>query len=99
MGYFDRHRRALYQRFQWNFNWWQFWTAAGLPEERAFNTNTHTTFNNTWSFHMGSTFGQLGETYCYSSWPKVLPMWNDHVLLKRSEEHTSELQSPDHLVC
>src|SRR5213594_1268117 len=66
MGYFDRHRRALYQRFQWNFNWWQFWTAAGLPEERAFNTNTHTTFNNTWSFHMGSTFGQLGETYCYS---------------------------------
>src|SRR5213078_1488484 len=45
MGYFDRHRRALYQRFQWNFNWWQFWTAAGLPEERAFNTNTHTTFN------------------------------------------------------
>src|SRR3989441_186127 len=65
MGYFDRHRRALYQRFQWNFNWWQFWTAAGLPEERAFNTNTHTTFNNTWSFHTGVTLGQLGETYCY----------------------------------
>ena len=65
-GYFDRHERALYQRFQWNFNWWQYWTTAGLPEERAFNTNTHTTFRNTWSFHMGSTFGQLGETYCYS---------------------------------
>jgi Domain of unknown function (DUF5916)/Carbohydrate family 9 binding domain-like len=66
MGYFDRHRRALYQRFQWNFNWWQYWTAEGLPEERAFNTNTHTTFNNTWSFHTGVTLGQLGETYCYS---------------------------------
>src|SRR2546430_5410626 len=40
--------------------------AGGLPEERAFNTNTHTTFNNTWSFHTGFTLGQLGETYCYS---------------------------------
>ena len=66
VGYFDRHQRALYQRFQWNFNWWQYWTTAGLPEERAFNTNTHTTFRNTWSFHFGGTLGQLGETYCYS---------------------------------
>ncbi len=66
VGFFDRKRRALTQRFQWNFNWWQYWTTAGLPEERAFNTNTHTTFNNTWSFHIGGTVGQLGETYCYS---------------------------------
>ncbi|HXL34073.1 MAG TPA: DUF5916 domain-containing protein, partial [Gemmatimonadales bacterium] len=66
VGFFDRKRRALTQRFQWNFNWWQYWTSAGLPEERAFNTNTHTTFNNTWSFHTGFTLGQLGETYCYS---------------------------------
>src|SRR5207248_2207272 len=66
VGFFDRKRRALTQRFQWNFNWWQYWTSAGLPEERAFNTNTHTTFNNTWSFHTGGTIGQLGETYCYS---------------------------------
>src|SRR6266481_3715506 len=65
VGYFDRHQRALYQRFQWNFNWWQYWTTAGLPEDRAFNTNTHTTFNNTSSFHTGFTLGQLGETYCY----------------------------------
>ncbi len=65
-GYFDRHRRRFYQRFQWNFNWWQYWTTAGLPEERAFNTNTHTTFLNTWSFHVGGTVGQLGTTYCYS---------------------------------
>src|SRR5206468_4320864 len=66
IGYFDRHTRALYQRFQWNFNWWQYWTTGGLPEERAFNTNTHITFRNTWSFHAGGTLGQLGETYCYS---------------------------------
>ena len=65
-GYFDRHKRALYNRFQWNFNWWQFWTSQGLPEERAFNTNTHTTFKNTWSLHFGGTIGQLGTTYCYS---------------------------------
>jgi uncharacterized protein DUF5916/cellulose/xylan binding protein with CBM9 domain len=64
-GYFDRRTRKLYQRFQWNFNWWQYWTTAGLPEERAFNTNTHTTFRNTWSLHFGGTAGQLGRTYCY----------------------------------
>src|SRR5438309_4312543 len=64
-GYFDRHRRRFYQRFQWNFNWWQYWTTAGLPEERAFNTNTHTTFRNQWSLHVGGTVGQLGTTYCY----------------------------------
>ena len=64
-GYFDRHVRRFYQRFQWNFNWWQYWTTAGLPEERAFNTNTHTTFRNTWSLHFGGTVGQLGTTYCY----------------------------------
>src|SRR2546427_216794 len=64
-GYFDRHTRKLYQRFPWNFNWRQYWTTAGLPEERAFNTNTHTTFRNTWSLHFGGTVGQLGTTYCY----------------------------------
>jgi len=64
-GYFDRHQRKLYQRFQWNFNWWQYWTTAGLPEERAFNTNVHVTFRNTWSFHTGGTVGNLGGTYCY----------------------------------
>src|SRR5205807_10104378 len=47
-------------------NCWQYWTSAGLPEERAFTTNSHTTFNNTWSLHFGGTLGQLGETYCYS---------------------------------
>jgi Domain of unknown function (DUF5916)/Carbohydrate family 9 binding domain-like len=65
-GYFDRRATKLYTRFQWNFNWWQYWTTAGLPEERAFNTNTHTTFHNTWSLHFGGTVGQLGTTYCYS---------------------------------
>ena len=64
-AYADRHARRLYNEFRWNFNWWQYWTIDGLPEERAFNTNTHTTFRNTWSLHFGGTIGQLGTTYCY----------------------------------
>src|SRR5437764_3501578 len=47
VGFFDRERRALTQRFQWKFNWWLCWTPAGTPEERASNTNTHTPFSNT----------------------------------------------------
>jgi hypothetical protein len=62
-GYFDRHERAYYNRFQWNMNWWQYWTTAGLPLEAAYNTNVHVTFKNNWSWHMGSTIGQLGTTY------------------------------------
>jgi len=65
-GYFDRHTRRLYQRFQWNFNWWQYWTTAGLPRSARSIPNTHTTFRNTWSLHFGGTVGQLGTTYCYS---------------------------------
>ena len=62
-GYFDRHQRRWYNRFQWNFNWWQNWTTSGLPLERAFNTNTHITFRNNWQWNMGGTWGQLGTTY------------------------------------
>jgi len=63
-GYFDRRKTALYQRFQWNFNWWQYWTTNGLPEEAAFNTNLHVTLLNNMSLHAGGTYGQLGATYC-----------------------------------
>jgi hypothetical protein len=63
-GFFDRRKTRLYQRFQWNVNWWQNWTTAGLPTERAFNTNVHWTFLNSMSVHFGGTVGQLGETYC-----------------------------------
>ncbi|HTE44645.1 MAG TPA: DUF5916 domain-containing protein, partial [Gemmatimonadaceae bacterium] len=63
VGYFDRHERALYNRFQWNNNWWQYWTTAGLPQEAAYNTNVHITLKNNWGWHMGGTLGQLGTTY------------------------------------
>ena len=54
----------MFQSLRWNFNNWNYWTIAGLPTERAFNTNVHTQFTNRWSLHMGGTLGQLGTTYC-----------------------------------
>jgi hypothetical protein len=64
IGLFFNHPNAVYQRLQWNFNWWQYWTAAGLPTERAANTNVHTQFKNRWWLHAGGTLGQLGNTWC-----------------------------------
>ncbi|OYV74248.1 MAG: hypothetical protein B7Z72_00595, partial [Gemmatimonadetes bacterium 21-71-4] len=63
VGFFDRHQRALYNRFQWNNNWMQYWTTAGLPLEAAYNTNLHLTARSNWSWNMGATLGQLGTTY------------------------------------
>ena len=63
VGFYDHHVRKLYQQFQWNFNWWQNWTTAGLPQEAAFNTNLHMTLRNNWALNAGGTVGQLGGTY------------------------------------
>jgi hypothetical protein len=49
---------------RWNFNNWEYWSMAGLPTERAFNTNVHTQFKGNWWLHMGGTLGQVGTTYC-----------------------------------
>ena len=63
-GFFDRQERHFYKRFQWNWNWWQYWTATDrLPLEAAVNTNMHITLKNNWGWHMGGTLGQLGTTY------------------------------------
>jgi len=62
-GLFDRKQRKLTNSVQWNFNWIQSWTTAGLPLERAFNSNLHVTFRNNWQWNMGGTWGQLGTTY------------------------------------
>ncbi|MFN8651869.1 MAG: DUF5916 domain-containing protein [Gemmatimonadales bacterium] len=55
---------ALFQRLNWNFNWWQYWSTAGLSTERAANTNMHMQTNGRWWLHAGGTLGQLGSTYC-----------------------------------
>ena len=57
------HPSSLYQTAFWNFNWWQFWTGAGLPLERAANTNVHVQLNNRWWLHAGTTLGHLGPTF------------------------------------
>jgi hypothetical protein len=53
----------VFQRLNWNFNWWQYWTLEGLPTDRAFNSNVHTQFNNRWWLHAGGTIG-VGQTFC-----------------------------------
>src|SRR5213596_3649193 len=60
----SRHPSSFYQTAFWNFNWWQYWTAAGTPVERAANTNVHAQLNNRWWVHGGVTAGQLGTTFC-----------------------------------
>lgn len=59
-----RTPNKAFLQLRWNFNNWNYWNIDGLPTERAFNTNVHTQFRNNWWFHMGSTLGQVGETYC-----------------------------------
>src|SRR5439155_1431632 len=51
----SRHPSSFYQTAFWNFNWWQFWTAAGTAVERAANTNVHAQLNNRWWVHGGIT--------------------------------------------
>jgi hypothetical protein len=63
VGFFDRQARKYYNRFQYNNNWWQYWSTDGLPLEAAYNTNVHITFKNNAGWHMGGTIGQLGTTY------------------------------------
>jgi len=53
----------IFQQGFWNFNWWQFWTAGGLPTERAANTNGHFQLNSRYWLHLGGTLGQLGTTF------------------------------------
>jgi hypothetical protein len=60
----SRHPSSFYQTAFWNFNWSQFWTAAGTAVERSANTNVHAQLNNRWWVHGGVTAGQLGTTFC-----------------------------------
>ncbi|HEY4319909.1 MAG TPA: DUF5916 domain-containing protein [Gemmatimonadales bacterium] len=58
------HPNRAFLSLRWNFNWWQYWSAAGLPTERAANTNTHIQLANRWWLHAGGTVGQVGTTWC-----------------------------------
>ncbi|HEX2781893.1 MAG TPA: DUF5916 domain-containing protein, partial [Gemmatimonadaceae bacterium] len=54
----------VYRRMFGNFNAWGAWTAAGLPTERAVNTNWHVNFTNNMWLHTGVTWDQLAGTFC-----------------------------------
>jgi hypothetical protein len=54
---------AVFQRLNWNFNLWHYWTLEGLLTDRAFNTNVHVQFNNRMWLHLGGTIA-LGDMYC-----------------------------------
>ncbi len=59
------NRPALFfRRLFWNGNEWMDWTSSGLPLQKAVNTNVHTELKNSWWFHLGGTYGGLGEIYC-----------------------------------
>jgi hypothetical protein len=64
IGFSYNQPNAVFQRLWWNLNWWQYWTAAGLPTERAFNANVHTQLTSRWWVHTGATIGQIGTTWC-----------------------------------
>jgi hypothetical protein len=59
-----RTPNRVFRELRWNLNNWEYWTVAGLPTERAFNTNVHTQLNNRWWLRVGGTLGQVGGTYC-----------------------------------
>ncbi len=59
-----RDPNGVFQQLRWNFNNWEYWTADGLPTERAFNSNVHIQWTNRWWLRAGGTIGQLGTTYC-----------------------------------
>ena len=64
MGLSWRKPTRAYRQLNGNFNAWGYWTAAGLPTERALNTNWHVNLpNNTW-LNAGVTASQLGGVYC-----------------------------------
>ena len=54
----------FFRRLFWNFNEWSDWTNAGLPLEKAVNTNVHFELPNSFFLHGGGSWGGLGTTYC-----------------------------------
>ncbi len=64
MGLSWRQPTRAYRQLNGNFNAWGFWTSAGLPMERALNTNWHMNLPNNMWLNAGTTVGQLGGVYC-----------------------------------
>ena len=71
-------------------------TNSGIGNKAAYLMTDGDTFN-------GQTVAALGiskvSAVFYEAQTNLLTSASDYADLHRSEEHTSELQSPDHLVC
>ncbi|HET9682475.1 MAG TPA: DUF5916 domain-containing protein [Gemmatimonadaceae bacterium] len=59
-----RQPTEWYRQLTGNFNAWSYWTSAGLPTERAVNTNWHMNLPNNMWLNAGTTVSQLGGVYC-----------------------------------
>jgi hypothetical protein len=44
-----------WRRANFNFNWWRYWSAEGLPTREGVNTNWHVQLKNQWWAHVGTT--------------------------------------------
>jgi hypothetical protein len=64
MGLSWRRPTRAYRQLNGNFNVWGYWTSAGLPLERAVNTNWHMNLPNNMWLNAGTTVYQLGGVYC-----------------------------------
>jgi hypothetical protein len=64
MGLSYRKPTRAYRQLNGNFNAWGYWTSAGLPTERAVNTNWHMNLPNNMFLNAGATAYQLAGVYC-----------------------------------
>ena len=64
MGLAWRKPTRFYRQLNGNFNAWGYWTSAGLPLERAVNTNWHMNLPNNMYLNAGTTVFSLGGVYC-----------------------------------
>ncbi|HJR64601.1 MAG TPA: DUF5916 domain-containing protein [Gemmatimonadaceae bacterium] len=56
--------KAFYRRANWNFNYWQHWSADGMPTNIGVNTNAHVQLKNQWWIHSGVTYSNfVGRSY------------------------------------
>ena len=53
-----------WRRANFNFNWWRYWSAGGLPTREGVNTNWHVELKNQWWAHWGVTVSDFaGRTF------------------------------------
>lgn len=64
MAFTFRKPTRVYRSMQGNFNAWGYWTSAGLPTERALNSNWHVNLANNMWLNAGGTLSQLAGSYC-----------------------------------